>query len=320
MKPVCSIIIRAYNEEKHIGKLLEGIFHQSLDRIQVILVDSGSTDATVEIASQFPVEIIHIQPQDFTFGRSINMGVSAADADYVVFASAHVYPVYPDWLERLLEPFDDDLVALAYGKQRGNENSKFSEQMIFSHWFPEETNLNQDHPFNNNANAAIRRSCWLQRPYDEKLPGLEDLDWARWAIEQGFRIAYVAEAEIVHVHQETWQGIRNRYQRESMAFKMIYPQERFNGFDFIHALLTNISADLRMAARRHVLPKELGKIVAFRWNQFVGTYRGYNQIGPLTWKLRQTFYYPRMNGRESIEERSVAPITYQDSAKKGQSL
>lgn len=317
MKPVCSIVIRAFNEEKHLGKLLEGIFHQSLDLIQVILVDSGSTDSTLQIAGQYPVEIVHIQPEDFTFGRSINMGVATARADLVVFASAHVYPVYPDWLEKLLEPFTNERVALVYGMQRGNSDTQISEQMIFSHWFPEVSTLNQDHPFCNNANAAIRRSIWQQHPYNENLPGLEDLEWARWSLEQGYQIAYVSEAEIVHIHQETWKGIQNRYQRESMAFKMIYPQERFNLFDFMHAFLTNVNADLKYAHKKRMAFHHLGKIVAFRWNQFLGTYRGYNQRGPLTWKLRQTFYYPRWNGQDYAEKRSVAPIPYQEKTGKG---
>ena len=46
----CSIVIRAYNEEKHIGRLLEGIQHQTIKDVEIILVDSGSTDSTVSIA------------------------------------------------------------------------------------------------------------------------------------------------------------------------------------------------------------------------------------------------------------------------------
>ncbi len=131
MKPTCSIVIRSYNEEKHIARLLTGISQQTIRDVQIILVDSGSTDATVEIASRFPVEVISIRPEDFTFGRSLNVGVSHARADFVVIASAHVYPVYPDWLEHLLSPLTDSQVALTYGKQRAQKpqnipNIKFS--------------------------------------------------------------------------------------------------------------------------------------------------------------------------------------------------
>ena len=135
MKPVCSIVIRAFNEEKHLGRLLEGISQQTIQDVQVILVDSGSTDNTVKIAIEKNVQVISIDPGDFTFGRSLNMGIEAAESDLVLIASAHVYPVYPDWIEKMLGPFSDPSVALAYGKQRGITGSQFSERQIFIHWY-----------------------------------------------------------------------------------------------------------------------------------------------------------------------------------------
>src|SRR3989337_1686831 len=102
--PDCSIVIRAYNEEKHLGRLLSGIERQGGVRAEPILVDSGSTDQPVTIASQFPVTVLSISPSEFTFGRSLNLGCSKAHGEFIVLASAHVYPVYPDWLQRLLEP------------------------------------------------------------------------------------------------------------------------------------------------------------------------------------------------------------------------
>ncbi len=116
-----SIVIRACNEEKHIGQLLEGIASQSLPDHEIILVDSGSTDGTLEIASRYPVRVVHILPQDFTFGHSLNQGVLESHGEFIVIASAHVYPVYPDWLESLLAPFADPQVALTYGKQRAEQ-------------------------------------------------------------------------------------------------------------------------------------------------------------------------------------------------------
>ncbi|PKO17703.1 MAG: family 2 glycosyl transferase [Chloroflexi bacterium HGW-Chloroflexi-10] len=317
MKPVCSIVIRAYNEEQHIQRLLDGIQQQTLKDVQIILVDSGSQDCTVAIAERYPVEIVHIAPKEFTFGRSLNLGIMHAKADLVVFASAHVYPVYPDWLEKLLEPFQDERVAVSYGKQRGMETTQFSEQMIFAHWFPEVSNFNQQHPFSNNANAAIRRRLWEQNAYNETLPGLEDLAWARWAQEQGQRIAYVAEAEIIHVHNESWRGIATRYRREGMAFKTIYPQERFGKRDLIRAFLTNVRTDIVAARKQAVLKFVWKSILGFRWNQFWGTYQGYHQSGPLTWQLKQAFYYPRMTREEQPVQRKVEPIQYQNLSGKG---
>ncbi len=101
----CSLVIRAYNEEAHIGRLLEGIRRQTVREVEVILVDSGSTDATPAIAAQYGAKVVHIDPAEFTFGRSLNRGLAAATRELTILASAHVYPVYPDWLECLLGAF-----------------------------------------------------------------------------------------------------------------------------------------------------------------------------------------------------------------------
>lgn len=309
----CSVVIRAYNEEKHLGRLLEGLRQQTLKDIEIILVDSGSNDATLQIAASHSVRVVHIRPEEFTFGRSLNRGIAQARGDFIVIASAHVYPVYPDWLERLLTPFTDPQIALTYGKQRGNAHTKFSEQQIFAHWYPEQSDFRQTHPFCNNANAAIRRSLWEQRPYDESLSGLEDLAWAHWAIQQGYYLAYVAEAEVIHVHQETPRAVYNRYRREAIAFKRIFPQEHFGFGDFLRLSTTNIASDLWHALRQRALIKNLSSIIWFRLMQFWGTYQGYRHSGPLTWQLRQTFYYPRgINPSPQTTSRSVEPIRYHD--------
>lgn len=310
--PHCSIVIRAYNEEKHVDRLLSGIRQQTMQDVQVILVDSGSTDSTVSIASDAGARIIQINPHDFTFGRSLNQGIEQAASELVVIASAHVYPVYPDWLERILEPFSQPEIALVYGKQRGSRKSQFSERQIFTSWYGDFSKIPQDHPFCNNANAAIRKDLWLRHPYDETLPGLEDLEWAKWAIAQNYRIAYIAEAEIVHVHDESWRGIHKRYLREGMAFKQIYPQEQFSYRELLRLFFKNAASDLKEASRQGVFWRELVNVLRFRWLQFHGTYLGYKRSGPLTWQLKQSFYYPQ-NGAslpEKKKARNVQPIEY----------
>lgn len=311
-QPRCSIIIRAYNEEKHIGRLLQGILEQTVKGIQIILVDSGSKDRTIAIASEYPVEVVSIEPDEFTFGRSLNLGISRAAADLVVMASAHVFPVYPDWLETLLRPFKDEKVGLAYGKQRGSDTTAFSEHQIFHHWYPEESSPRQDHPFCNNANAAIRKSLWELHPYDETLPALEDLEWGKWAMEQGYSIDYCAESEVIHVHNESLDGIYNRYKREGMAFKRIYPLETFTERDLFRLFTRNVSRDFEIARSQRVLLKNWWQILGFRWRQFYGTFHGYHQSGPLTRQLKKAFYYPRLleEKRPKPEGRNVKPIQY----------
>jgi rhamnosyltransferase len=309
----CSIVIRAYNEAEHLPRLLEGLSHQTVKEVEVILVDSGSTDATASIAESFGARVVRIAADEFTFGRSLNLGIRAAKHEFVVIASAHVYPVYPDWLECLLHPFNDNKAALVYGKQRGTSTSKFSEQQIFRQWFPDVDALRQPSPFCNNANAAIRRSLWEEHPYDETLTGLEDVAWAKWAQSQGWDIAYASKAEVIHTHNETPRGVLNRYEREGMAFKQIFPESHFNVYDFVRLTTTNILSDLGHAARERILLRNLASIFWFRTMQFWGTYQGYRLSGPLTAHLRQTFYYPRganANSLSETKEREVQPIRY----------
>lgn len=313
----CSIIVRAFNEEKHLGQLFKGLNQQTVNDFEVILVDSGSTDKTRDIAAKgawdFPIKILHIEPDQFSFGKSLNIGISQASGDVVVIASAHIYPVYPDWLEKLIQPFDNARIGLTYGMQRGGETTRFSEHQIFLRWYPGQSKVQESNPFCNNANAAIRKDLWVNHHYDETLTGLEDIEWAQWAIEQKKLISYVAEAEVVHIHEDSPRGVFNRYRREAMAFKRIFPQESFGFLNFVELYFSNLFSDARMASKESRLLKEFSNILWFRLMQFWGTYRGYQQTGPLTEELRQTFYYPGSSAQQfGPESRGVKPIQYED--------
>jgi GT2 family glycosyltransferase len=170
----------------------------------------------------------------------------------------------------------------------------------------------QETVFCNNANAAIRRSLWKEHPYDETLTGLEDLAWAKWAGEQGYQIAYVPEAEIIHIHEETRRSVFNRYRREGMAFKKIYPESHFSIYDFLRLTAANIVSDLWHASREHVLWKNMISILWFRFMQFHGTRLGHRETSLITPQLRETFYYPRERNSKRVESRDVEPIHYQE--------
>jgi len=306
----CSIVIRAYNEEKYIHRLLVGVQRQTIQDVEIILVDSGSTDKTVSIAQSFDSRLVRISSDEFTFGRSLNLGIQAATRDLIVIASAHVYPVYPDWLERLITPLLVENIALTYGKQRGLESAKYSEKQIFHRWYPDVGTADQKTPFCNNANASIRKKLWEQHPYDESLTGLEDIAWAKWASEQNYKIAYVPEAEVIHIHNETPRGVYNRYRREAMALRRIYPEAHFNFYDFVRLTLTNILSDLWHAARERVLIKNINSIIWFRFMQFHGTRMGHRETSLMTPQLRETFYYARERRHDQESKRDVEPIRY----------
>ncbi len=311
----CSVVIRACNEERHIARLLTGIFQQTTTDLEVVLVDSGSSDATVAIASRYPVRVLHFPREEFTFGKALNFGVSHTSGELVVLASAHVYPIYADWIARLIEPFSRPEVALSYGKQRGNEVTRYSEHRVFKRWFPEGSVALQDHPFCNNANAAIRRSVWEGLRYDETLTGLEDLDWAKRALAAGHKLAYAAAAVVAHVHEETPSRIYNRYYREAIAFKQIFPEEQFGLREFVSLLGKNLAGDCYHALQDRKLSRELAGILTFRSMQFLGTFRGFSQKARVTTELKEKFYYPAsIAPPPPMAKTQIAPIDYSQLA------
>jgi rhamnosyltransferase len=292
MAPRLSVVIRCHNEAKHIGRLLEEIGSQTVGDVEIVVVDSGSTDGTLGIVGSYPARIVHIRHEEFTFGHSLNRGCAEARGEILVFASAHVYPVHRDWLERLVAPFQDPKVAVAYGRQVGHPTSRFSETQLFERQFPAVSNLDQRIPFCNNANAAVRRELWQAHPYDESLTGLEDLAWGTWALAQGHRIAYVAEAAIVHIHDESPTRIKRRYEREAIALRHIVPDSHMYAAEFVRFLVRQVWGDLVALVQQRKPLRLIPEILMFRTMQYWGTFRGMNARSEVTQQLLHKFYFP----------------------------
>lgn len=295
MTPKISVIIRAYNEAKHIGRLLHDVFAQQLtSSFEVILVDSGSTDATLQIAQRYPVTIVNLNPERFTFGYSLNQGVEVAKGELCVIVSAHCYPTDSEWLRRLTEPLlQNPKVALVYGRQCGYVNTRYSEHQIFAKWFPEQSNSNCGLAFCNNANSAIRRSVWIEVPFDESLSGLEDIAWGKAIMAKGYRIAYCAEACVYHIHEETSAQIYRRYYREALAYKAIFRDHHFTVFSFLKFWLMNTCGDYYHALREKKFLANLVDIPRFRLLQFWATYRAHRYSEPMSREMKRRLYYPR---------------------------
>ena len=84
-----SLVIRCYNEERHIGRLMDGVLQQTTRNVEIIVVDSGSTDSTRDIVSRYPIKLLAIPKEEFSFGHSLNIGCAAATGDVIAIASAH---------------------------------------------------------------------------------------------------------------------------------------------------------------------------------------------------------------------------------------
>jgi len=288
-----SIIIRCFNEEKHIGRLLDSIQKQTYDNYEIVVVDSGSTDATLNVVRNYPATIVNIKPEEFTFGFSLNKGCEAAKGKYLVMASAHVIPIDNMWLSEMVRPFADPSVGIVYGRQIGNHLTKFSEHQVFAQQFPVVSNFEQTTPFCNNANCAILRSVWEKYLYDESLTGLEDLDIGKKVIQDGKVIAYNANAAIHHLHEETPQKIFNRYKREAIALKRIFPDSHLYLLECLYLWLSNLSLDILRAIKNHKLIGNFLDIIVFRTMQYFGTYSGIHTRSQVTHEMLMRFYYPR---------------------------
>src|SRR5690606_23254012 len=131
---LASIVIRTLNEARYLGELLQAIERQDTGpfEVEVVVIDSGSDDGTLEIAQRHGCVITHITREQFSFGRSLNMGCEVARGDILVLISGHCVPTDEHWLRKLCQPIADGKVAYSYGKQVGGPESHFSECRIFS--------------------------------------------------------------------------------------------------------------------------------------------------------------------------------------------
>jgi hypothetical protein len=159
---------------------------------------------------------------------------------------------------------------------------------------------------------------WADLPYDVHLTGLEDLDWAKRAMARGMRLAYVAEAPVVHVHEESFPQVLNRYRREAIAHHEIFEDQDFTLVDAVRLASVNIARDYMDALSAGRLRHNLTEIPKFRLAQFYGTYQGFSQHGPVTAQLKRRFFYPDQAGNiaepAGQDPRIGRPIDYEEPA------
>ncbi|MDC0969280.1 glycosyltransferase [Alphaproteobacteria bacterium] len=301
-----SIIIRSLNEQKYISECLEAISRQEIDEdLEIILVDSGSTDFTVKIASNYGAKVVFISPQKFTFGRSLNLGANASCGDILVFISAHCIPTTNKWLANLINPIRMKVSQYSYGRQVARDGvSKFSEGQVFKKYYPNVSAIPQVGFFCNNANSALKKETWAKLPFDENLTGLEDMELAKKIVRQSGAISYVADAEVEHIHEETWKRIMIRYEREAVALARFAPELTLGLFE---AFALGASAILKDSLNlNNFSMKTFLEIILYRICQFVGSYRGGKLSNKKIISCKRDYFYPIISNKtiqmEEIDE------------------
>jgi rhamnosyltransferase len=289
-----SVVIRTLNEEKHLDELLFSVNAQQseLFTVEVVIVDSGSTDKTLDIAEAHGARVNYIKKEDFSFGRSLNVGCDFARGEVLVFVSGHCIPASEQWLHELCLPIYEKKVQYTYARQIGRDTTKYSEQQVFDKYFPDHCMIPQEGFFCNNANSALLKTTWQKIPFDEELTGLEDMHLARKLVESGGLVGYVSTAPVYHIHDESWSQVERRYEREAIALRSINPEIHMTFGDFVRCLIAGVLSDSSSAVKDKVFFREIKNVFLFRFLQYWGGYKGNHIHRKLSKQAKRKYFYP----------------------------
>ncbi len=197
-----SLVVRTLNAEAGLREFLAHLHRRPGD--QLIIVDSGSTDATLDLARAAGAEIVPLAADRFTYGRSLNVGFAAARHDWILALSSHVVPVRPDFLDvyrQAIPRFPAGVVAAAGPLVRSDGERGMTGGITFY----EGADFLRGFEFGGgNPNCLYRRQTWAARPFDESLGGGEDTEWYVWAIVAGHTLAAVHAAEVYYRFRRHW--------------------------------------------------------------------------------------------------------------------
>ncbi|ENX3948377.1 glycosyltransferase family 2 protein [Photobacterium damselae] len=203
MKKV-SFIIRTLNEGDYLEKTLKSIYSQTYRNTEVIVVDSGSTDKTIEIALKYDCSVINISKDDWSWGRSLNLGIENSSGDIICVTSGHCILGSDDFLIKALSKLEDSDVI--FGKQNPLPNLDPYEEYELYKWYPS-VYINNTDAIKAGKGVGVSNACnifhknvWENIKFDENLQSMEDAEWAtRVAFSENI-ILYCPDIYIYHSH------------------------------------------------------------------------------------------------------------------------
>jgi rhamnosyltransferase len=226
-----AIIIRSLNEQLWFRHCLEAISEQETSlSFQILLVDSGSTDNTLKIAKEYGINVIHYTQKPYIPGQALNLGFRSTKANYYIFLSAHCIPTANDWLDQMIQPFDNPQIAGVYCRQLPLESSSDADKRDLYMTFRNQPILQTVDPFFHNAASAIRSSILQQIPFSELHTNAEDRIWGQEIISRSLRLYYTPFASVFH-HHGIHHGSKHSY-RTSGVLRSIQ-----DSIDVTHELL-----------------------------------------------------------------------------------
>lgn len=212
-----SIIIRTKNEEKWLGEVLKRLNEQTYKDFEIIIVDSGSTDKTLEILKNFNVKLFNIKPEDFSYPYAWNYGCEKASGKkYFVLMSAHSLPVSKNWLADGIKDFTDEKIMGVYGMMQALPDGSVWEKLMwnrFKVWLYRIFNYKKvvREPgigVMGFTHAIIRRDLWEKNKFDESYGmGGEDGAWADYWFKKGYVAVLDAKFSVAHSHSLGLKGL-----------------------------------------------------------------------------------------------------------------
>ncbi|WP_027713859.1 glycosyltransferase [Desulfuromonas sp. TF] len=223
--PKASIIYLTKNGGELFRQSLDSVFHQECDfPFEVVVVDSGSTDGTLEFLERYPVRLVQIAPGEFNFGLTRDYGFSLGAGEIIVSLSQDAVPAGSAWLQTLCTPFADPEVAVAQGVEAipGDREVFFWDRIRLSYYTRETVRWKMRHEGVGLSfvNCALRKSVWMENPMGP-VEMSEDKIFQRNLARHGHRIVLVPEAEAWHGHQYDRRSLEKRSRNEGLGWRLV---------------------------------------------------------------------------------------------------
>ena len=217
-----SVIIPTLNAGAWIVPLLESLRTQSRRPDEVLVVDSDSADGTAALARQHGARVLTLRRECFDHGGTRDWALRQSCGDIVFFLTQDALPADDRYVERLLTPFEDLRVSAASGRQLPRPEARLYVKAVQAYRYPAQSRvwdaadadalgLRAFHL--SDACAAYRRSAYeAVGGFVTSLPTNEDMQIASAFLKDGWRLAYCAEATVLHSHSFTFRQeyLRNR--------------------------------------------------------------------------------------------------------------
>lgn len=236
-----SIVIPTKNAGPKFAEVLGAVFLQSTSySFEVICVDSGSSDGTLDVIKQHKCLLIEIAPEEFGHGRTRNLGASQGTGEYVVFITHDALPASCNWLQNIIDAMKiDDGVVGGFGAHLTYPDCNPLDARDIAAHFASFGNSNKvmyiddkeryrsdDYyykiaSFFSDNNACVRRDVWLKHPYPD-VEFAEDQIWMRMMLEKGFKKVYCPSAAVYHSHNFKLTEYFARYYDEYQALYSLY--------------------------------------------------------------------------------------------------